>query len=158
MARAHPTRIGRPQSVNTAVLLRDAFTVINAVVPGRLAARGHEAIREAHGVVFQFLDRDGTTVSVLAERAGMTKQAMAELVAHLEQHGYVRRTPDPGDGRAKLVLLTAKGREIIAIAEGLVPEMESRLIGALGRSRWQQLRDDLQTIHQLFVGDRSDSS
>ena len=43
-------------------------------------------------------DDTGTTVSLLAERARMTKQAMAELVRHLEAHGYVRRVPDPTDG------------------------------------------------------------
>jgi DNA-binding MarR family transcriptional regulator len=45
----------------------------------------------------------GTTVSVLAERAQITKQSMAGLVRHLEQHGYVERRPDPRDRRAKLV-------------------------------------------------------
>lgn len=153
MATPHRSTSGSSPPTNTAVQLRDAFTAINAVVPRRLAARGHGAIREAHGVVFQFLDSDGTTVSGLADRAGMTKQAMAELVAYLEHHGYVRRTPDPDDRRAKLVLLTDKGQEVIAIAQGLVPELEDRLISALGRSRWQQLRHDLHTICELFVED-----
>lgn len=151
MARARSAAPGGGEPVNTAVLLREAFTAIDAVVPRRLAERGHEAVREAHGAVFQFLDDEGTTVSALAERAGMTKQAMAELVAHLEQRGYVQRVPDPDDRRAKLVLLSAEGQEVVAIARSLVPELEDRLIGALGRSRWQQLREDLQTIHDLFV-------
>lgn len=150
MTRPRPKVSGPPQA-NTAVLMREAFAAINAVVPGRLASRGHDAIRQAHGDVFQFLDPEGTTVSTLAQRAGMTKQAMAELVAYLEQHGYVRRERDPGDRRAKLVLLTSKGRQVMSIVEGLLPEMENRLIAALGRSRWQQLRDDLQTIPALFA-------
>jgi DNA-binding MarR family transcriptional regulator len=153
MARARPVRSGRPRPVNTAVLLRDAFAVINGVVPLRLAEQGYAAVRGAHGVVFQYLDDDGTTVSALADRAQMTKQAMAELVLHLEQHDYVRRVPDPRDHRAKLVQPTEKGREVIAIAQGLVPEMERRLIQALGRTRWQELRKDLETIQDLFGGD-----
>ena len=150
MATARAVTSGGPRPVNTAVLLRDAFAVIDGVVPVRLAEQGHPAVRAAHGVVFQYLDDDGTTVSALADRAQMTKQAMAELVLHLEQHGYVRRVPDPKDGRAKLVRLTEKGREVIDIAQGLVPEMERRLISALGRRRWQELRKDLQTIQELF--------
>ncbi len=146
-----PRTVGQPEPVNTAVLLREALTAINAVVPLRLAAHGHEAVRAAHGAVFQYLDQDGTTVSALAERAGMTKQAMAELVAHLEQRDYVRRVPDPTDRRAKLVLLSARGQEVVAIVRGLVPEMEDRLVDALGRARWQRLRDDLHTIHDLFA-------
>ena len=153
MARPRTTATATAQSdpVNTAVLLREAFTVINSVVPLRLAQQGHEAIREAHGVVFQYLDQDGTTVSALAQRAGMTKQAMTELVAYLEQRDYVRRVPDPHDRRAKLVLLSAKGQDVLRIALGLVPEMEKRLIDALGRPRWQELREDLQTIHDAFA-------
>ena len=85
----------KPARDNTAVLLRDAYLVIERVVPLRLAERGHGAFRVAHGAVFQHVDESGTTVSVLAERAGMTKQAMAELVQYLEEHGYVRRGPDP---------------------------------------------------------------
>ncbi len=138
---------------NTAVLLRQAYVAIDRQVPARLAAAGHGAIRVAHGAVLQHLDSAGTTVSALAERAGMTKQAMAELVQHLEAHGYVRRVPDPGDRRAKLVQPTDRGREVIAIATGLAPELEKRLVKALGRSRWRALRDDLCTIKRLFHED-----
>lgn len=135
---------------NTAVLLRDAYLVIERVVPLRLAERGHGVIRVAHGSVFQHLDEGGTTVSALAERAGMTKQAMAELVHYLEAHGYLRRGPNPEDRRAKLVKLTDLGREVVAIVLSLVPEMEDRIIDALGTSRWRALRTDLRTIQTLF--------
>jgi DNA-binding MarR family transcriptional regulator len=136
--------------VNTAVLLREASTAIDQVVPLRLAEVGHGAVRAAHGPVFQHLDDDGTTVSALAQRAGTTKQAMAELVQHLERHGYVRRVPDPTDGRAKLVQLTDTGRDVMAIVQELVPRMEKRLLEALGQSRWRQLRNDLQEVQGLF--------
>ena len=150
LARETSRTPGQPNPDNTAVLLRQAYVVIDRLVPARLAEVGHSAIRVAHGAVLQNLDEGGTTVSALAERAGMTKQAMAELVQYLERHGYVRRAPDPADRRAKLVVPTDQGREVIAIASGLVPEMERRLIEELGRSRWRQLRDDLRTIDRLF--------
>jgi len=147
--RAHET--SSPAALgNTAVLLREAYVVIERVVPLRLAERGHGAIRVAHGAVFQHLDEGGTTVSALAERAGMTKQAMSELTHYLEGHGYVRREPDPEDRRAKLVKLTDLGREVVAIVLGLVPEMEDRIIDALGKSRWRALRTDLRKIQCIF--------
>jgi DNA-binding MarR family transcriptional regulator len=118
-----------------------------------LAVAGHGAIRGAHGAVLEHLDPAGSTVSALAERAGMTKQAMADLVVYLEGHGYVRRVPDPGDRRAKLVQPTDQGQEVMAIALSLAPELEKRLIKELGRSRWRQLRDDLRTIERLFTTD-----
>jgi DNA-binding MarR family transcriptional regulator len=149
---------GRAVPDNTAVLLREAYMVIERVVPLRLAERGHSAIRVAHGAVFQHLDEGGTTVSVLAERAGMTKQAMAELVQYLEGHSYLRRESDPGDRRAKLVKLSDLGRDVAAIVLGLVPEMEDRIIDALGTSRWRALRNDLRTIQSIFEPDSSAAS
>ena len=76
----------------------------------------------------------------------MTKQAMAELVAHLEKHGYVERRPDPGDRRAKLVVPTDRGRDVLAIAQSLVPEVERQLADLLGPRRAAQLQDDLDRI------------
>jgi DNA-binding MarR family transcriptional regulator len=67
-------------------------------------------------------------------------------VLHLENQGYVTRTPDPGDRRAKLVIPTERGREVVSIAQGLVPEIEERLSQLLGADRVQALREDLETI------------
>jgi DNA-binding MarR family transcriptional regulator len=139
----------RPRaSGNLGVALREAFIAVNDLVLSRLAAQGPTAIRAAHGAVFQYLDDAGTTVSLLAERAQMTKQAMAELVVYLKAHGYVTRTPDPDDRRAKLVVPTARGREVIAVAQGLVPELEARVTGHLSADRLRALREDLEIIRR----------
>jgi DNA-binding MarR family transcriptional regulator len=135
---------------NTAVLLRDAFVALNGLVVPRLVERGFADVRPAHNAVFQYLDGTGTTVSALAERAAMTKQAMGELVSHLEQRGYVDRIPDPNDRRAKLVRPTAKGREVYAVVRELIPELEQRLAETIGPDRVRQLRRDLQTIRETF--------
>jgi DNA-binding MarR family transcriptional regulator len=128
--------------------MREVFVALNDIVVARLAERGHDVVRPAHGAVFQYLDDTGTTVSVLAERAQMTKQAMAELVQHLESHGYLTRVPDPEDRRAKLVLPTERGHEVIAIAQGLVPELEGQVTKLLGVDRTRALRKDLETIRR----------
>jgi DNA-binding MarR family transcriptional regulator len=146
MSTRRPITAGRERPTNLAVLMREAFVALNDVVIARLTERGHAEVRSAHGAVFQYLDDTGTTVSVLAERAQMTKQAMAELVRHLEIHGYVTREPDPDDRRAKLVTPTARGREVIIIAQELVPELEGRVSNVLGANRMQALRHDLEAI------------
>jgi DNA-binding MarR family transcriptional regulator len=134
------------------VLLRDAYLTLNDLVIARLAEKGHAAVRPAHSAVFQHLDDTGTTVSTLAARAQMTKQAMAELVGHLERHGYVVRVPDPTDRRAKLVQPTAAGREVVAIAQALVPEVERHVDAALGADRVRALRHDLQVLLEARLG------
>jgi DNA-binding MarR family transcriptional regulator len=143
-----PSLAGERRPANLAVLLREAFVALNDLAIDRLAERGHGTVRPAHAAVFQYLDDTGTTVSLLAERARMTKQAMAELVQHLETHGYVRRVPDPADRRAKRVLPTERGLEVIAVAQGLAPEIEARLTSLIGADRMHALRDDLDTIRR----------
>jgi DNA-binding MarR family transcriptional regulator len=151
LARSIPEREDARYATNTAVLLREAFVALNGQVVPRLVERGFSDVRPAHNAVFQYLDATGTTVSTLAERAEMTKQAMAELVAHLEDRGYVDRVPDPADRRAKLVRPTAKGRRVYAVVREMVPEMEQRLAEVIGATRMRQLRRDLQTIQETFA-------
>ena len=137
----------RPARVNLGLLLREPYRIGNEELHRRIAERGHAAIRAPHGNVFAFLDDDGTRVSELAARAQITKQSMAELVAHLERHGYVERVPDPADRRAKLVRPTARGDEVYAIAREVVADLEHRLVRRLGADRVAMLRELLQEVN-----------
>lgn len=149
MSRRIPVTSGSERPRNLAVVMREAFIALNDLVLIRLAEHGHAEVRAAHSAVFEYLDDDGTTVSTLAERAQVTKQAMAELVHHLEDHGYLIRVPDPADRRAKLVLPTDRGREVSAIAqELLVPELEGLAREVVGSGRMHALHDDLEAIRR----------
>jgi len=102
----------REPEVNTTYLLGRAHKVLNERIRGGVVAAGHP-IRPAHSAVFVSIDRAGSRLTHLAERAAMTPQAMGELVDDLERDGYVRRTPHPTDRRAKLIVLTAKGARCV---------------------------------------------
>jgi DNA-binding MarR family transcriptional regulator len=148
MASKLPRR-GEERPTNLTTLLREAYVSLNGLAVARLAECGHEAVRPAHGAVFQYLDNTGTTVTVLAERAQMTKQAMAELVAQLETHGYVIRVSDPNDQRAKLVLPTARGQELFTVVQKLAPKMEQRIRSMVGKKRARELCTDLKKLRRL---------
>ena len=137
--RAHPENLG--------ILLREPFRIASARLHDRFAERGHPEVRAPHGNVLQFLDAGGTRVSVLAERAQMTKQSMAELVAHLEHHGYVERVPDPQDRRAKLVRATARGQEVYEIAREFVIDVEAEWTAKLGERKIATLRRLLKELN-----------
>jgi DNA-binding MarR family transcriptional regulator len=141
-----PKTSARAAPENLAILLREPFRAMTDLLHARLAEAGHPEVRPAHGNVLQFLDDEGSRVSVLAERAGMTKQSMAELVAHLERHGYVERVPDPADRRAKLVRATPRGREVFAIARDVVAEVTARVTERLGERRVRELRALLEEL------------
>src|SRR3712207_8087895 len=119
-----PDTTARAAPPNLGVLLREPFLALTEHIHRRLAEHGHPEVRPAHGAVFPFLDDAGTRVSVLAERAQVTKQSMAELVIHLERHGYVERIPDPTDRRAKLGRAAARGHEPYAMAPQVVGRLE----------------------------------
>ena len=149
-----PDTSARRAPENLAILLREPFVAMSDGLMRRLAASGHPEVRYAHGAVFQYLDDAGTRVSDLAARARITKQSMAELVAHLERHGYVERVPDPGDRRAKLVRATARGREVFAIARAAMEDVDARLDAALGPARVRELRVLLEDV-RTALGDGS---
>jgi len=116
----------------------------------RLAERGHPEVRFAHGNVLQYLDDDGTRIGVLAERAGVSKQAMAQLVTHLERHGYVERSVDPADRRAQLIRATDRGREVFALAREFMAEIDARLEQRLGPADKRRLRELLEALNDAL--------
>lgn len=127
-------------------LLRLPYQALQAGVYGALADRGFADIRIAHSAVFRHLDREGTRLTVLAERAGMTKQSMAYLVESLGEAGYLTSGADPHDGRAKRVQLTRRGEQAMAALVDLSARFESRLAAHLGTARMTRLRGLLEDV------------
>jgi len=136
-----------PERRNLGLLLREPYRIGSEQLHRRIAERGHPEVRAPHGNVFEYLDADGTSVSELARRAQMTKQSMADLVAHLERHGYVERVADPSDGRVKLVRATARGEEVYAVARDVVAELEAVWAARLGEAKMGRLRALLEELN-----------
>jgi DNA-binding MarR family transcriptional regulator len=143
-----PSTDARRRPENLGILLREPFRLASEQLHERFAERGHPEVRAPHGNVLQYLDDSGTRVSVLAQRAQITKQSMAELVEHLERHGYVERVPDPEDRRAKLVRATGRGEEVYAIAREFVAELEADWTRRLGKTKMSQLRRLLEELNE----------
>ena len=75
----------------------------------RLAVLGFDGLTPAFASVMPLLDAKGSRATVLAQKAGVTKQAMSQLVKLLEQRDYVEQVADPTDTRAKVIRLTKRG-------------------------------------------------
>jgi DNA-binding MarR family transcriptional regulator len=122
-------------------LLRRPYETLSERVYGALAAKGFPDIRPAHSGVFRHIALSGSRVSELADRGRMTKQSMAYLVDSLADGGYVTIVPDPADGRAKLVRLTPRGREVWAALVALSREVEEDFAARLEPGKMATLRD-----------------
>jgi DNA-binding MarR family transcriptional regulator len=112
----------------------------------RLRERGYPELRMGFTTLLPHLDRvHGTRVTVLAERMGVTKQAAGQMVKQLEEAGHVSRQPDPADGRASLVSLTASGFAVLLAGLEVFAELESELEQVLGTAQMSDFKHAAQT-------------
>ena len=111
-----------------------------------LVAGGFTDHRAVHHRAMAHVTFEGIRVTELAERSGVTKQAMSELVADLVRLGYLQGTPDPNDGRAKLIQFTSRGRGAVKTAMMAFARMEADLADALGSSELETLRRSLLVL------------
>ncbi|NLG46765.1 MarR family transcriptional regulator [Gordonia sp. (in: high G+C Gram-positive bacteria)] len=110
---------------------------------------GFTDITPAQARLLQRIGRDGTRVTELAEAAQVTKQTASFLVDQLERAGYVRRTPDPADARARLVHIADRAETVRPVADAAVAEVEAEWRAHLGARRWDQLRAALTDLRAL---------
>jgi DNA-binding MarR family transcriptional regulator len=83
---------------------------------------------------------------ILAQRAGMSRQSMSNLVRELETAGYVDVQPDPEDGRAARVRLTARSEQFCLDAANVISEVEAEWAERLGDPHLNHLRRSLHTL------------
>jgi DNA-binding MarR family transcriptional regulator len=111
-----------------------------------MGRRGHDDLGRSDGVVFRMLNAGPRTVSDLAGRLEVTKQGMAQIIEDIERRGYVVRRPDPDDGRARLVELSARGRAALEVARQFHRDYERRLLAAHGPDAIRTLRSLLEDM------------
>jgi DNA-binding MarR family transcriptional regulator len=116
-------------------LLQLAHDVFDRELYPRMHAAGYGDLRPGHGCVFGTITPEGERLTVLAERANLTKQAVGEVVSDLERAGYVERVPDPHDGRAKIIRLTKRGEDAWTLGHSYLDEIRQRWSERYGKER-----------------------
>jgi DNA-binding MarR family transcriptional regulator len=106
----------------------------------KLHVRGHDGLSLAHMNLIANLDLNGTRITTLAERIGISKQAAGHLVLDLEQRTYVARAVDPADRRATIVTFTDAGWNFLRDAHQVKQEIEAEYREILGEQGMQNLR------------------
>ena len=128
---------------NFAPALAAAGRTLIATMMAKLASCGFTDVTPAFSSLMPLLDATGARPSTLAQRAGITKQAMSQLVRELEVRGYVEQVPDSTDTRAKIVRLTKRGVALHAASAEVRLDLQSVAVAKLGKSRVSRLRRDL---------------
>jgi DNA-binding MarR family transcriptional regulator len=164
----HPTALPEPSSAeraddfrsrleaakreSTLQVLFKVARLLDETALERIAARhAGQRLRRSHTSLFPHIALEGTRITELADRLGITKQAVSKLVDDLEAVGVLTREPDPEDARARRVQFTKRGKE--GFFEGLtvLRGLEQELAGWVGNKRMKQLRTTLLTIQDRLA-------
>src|SRR5262245_1627539 len=111
------TRLYRPMA--------RAMRVYNRRIVDGLQARGLTDFSAAFPPFLSNLDVEGTRIGVLAQRAGVTRQAAGQMLREIARCGYVDLKRAPDDARAMIVRFTPKGRRLLAAVFELVEAIEA---------------------------------
>jgi DNA-binding MarR family transcriptional regulator len=122
-------------------LLRVPAQAIHRRIIKELNAEGYKELREPHMAVLQFPGPDGVRPGTLAERAGMSKQAMNQLLRSLEGLGYITRSDAPEEGRARIIRFTKRGRSAYAKVHDILRDIEREWSSELGPKAFAQLKE-----------------
>ncbi len=108
--------------------------------------RGFTDITLFHTVLISNLDTEGAQITAIAEKAGITKQAMGQLANELEKKGYVQKTKSTEDSRAYLIMFTERGKDALIAAYDVKVIIEKEYKELLGIENLEVLRDVLKAL------------
>ena len=131
---------------NLGYLLVKASQRWNELLRERFVACGFAEVRPAYGsVLLPLFEEDGLRMGEIATRSRLSKQTMTTLVRAAERAGLVTSERDPGDGRASLVRLTARGRAFHPVADEVLAELDLLVAAHVSHV-------DLQSTHAVLKG------
>ena len=130
-----------PEHMLIGALLRVPAQAIHRRIISELNAAGFHELRVPHMAVLQFPGPDGVRPGVLAERAGISKQAMNQLLRSLEALDYLERSAAAEEGgRARIVRLTRRGRAAYAKIHEILRDIEREWSAELGARSFTGLK------------------
>ena len=131
---------------NVRRLLVAATRSINRHITLELQQRGYERTRPGHAALLANLDFQGNSVTEIADRAHISKQAMANLAIELEDMGLITRKPSDSDGRMLMLRFTRAGKALVRASVGIVDEFEAALSAKIGERTFAALKRGLAAI------------
>jgi DNA-binding MarR family transcriptional regulator len=142
LASGHPdlSSLDRVRHEHLGWLLGRADLLFAEGVTRAMHERGFAGIRLVHIALNRNVDENGTRISEIARRAGMTKQATGQLVAEFVELGYIRLIPDPDDGRAKVARYTAKGKRLLVAIVASIEQTEDAVSEKIGPTQLAALK------------------
>jgi len=145
MSRADQLRNdGAPPAIGG--LLRLAWQTHRDRIYERITAAGFPNVTRAQFELIRWPGIDGLRPGEVAQLAGLSKQTVNDLLGELERNGYINRHSQPGDRRARVVRLTARGKELHRTAHETSRALEATWAASIGAKRFAALRSTLEDM------------
>ncbi len=129
-------------------MLRDVWQWVRDQMYAGVVAAGYDDLSAAHVGLWRYPGLEELRPSQVADRVGITKQSVNDLLGHLEQHGYILRVPDLVDGRARMIRLTPKGRRLQQTIYAEAGAAQLRIEEILGSRQFTQLHHSLELLSE----------
>lgn len=137
---------------STIQLLFKAARLLNERAIATVRTRTKAPLRTAHTTLLPHVGFEGTRLTELAAKLGVTKQAAGQLVDELVELGHLERVPDPADARAKLIRYSKRGKAGLLEGLAILRELEGELVEVVGKEALGTMHDALAKIvhHELL--------
>ncbi|MDH6706606.1 DNA-binding MarR family transcriptional regulator [Kitasatospora sp. MAA19] len=148
---AAPTALGEGNEMDRPAVTGTSLLYLVKRTELAVRARLDELLKPAGITALQYtaltvLERhDGISAAQLARDSFVTAQSMADMIRTLEGRGLIRREPNPGNRRERLVLLAEPGRHLLAEYAASTRELEARMVAGLTAEEADRFRESLNT-------------
>ncbi len=139
-------RLEATKAASAIQLLFKAARLLNDRAIARVRERTRRPVRVTHTALLPHIDLEGTRLTDLARRMGVTKQATLQLVDELVELGMLERVPDPSDARAKLVRFSKRGRQGLFEGLSILRELEDEIRGHVGEAKMKAFHEVLAVV------------
>jgi DNA-binding MarR family transcriptional regulator len=139
-----------PTDLLIGAMLRVPAQAIHHRIIYELNASGFDDLSLPHIAVLQYPGPDGARPGKLAERAGMSKQAMNQLLRSLEAMGYLVRRDETDGGRSRIVRFTPRGKAAFTRITEILRQIEHEWSTELGAREFGQLK---KLLYRIWLSD-----
>lgn len=146
VSKAYRDKLEAEKARRTVQLLFKAARLLNEQAIERIRLRTDQPVRVTHTTVLPHIDLEGTRLTELARRLGVTKQAAGQIVDELEEMGFLERVADPKDARAKLVRYSKKGQAAMLDGLQVLGEIEAEMRDVVGEAKMRTIHEALAAV------------
>ena len=129
---------------NLAQLILRALYWVEDGMQANYARRGGSKLTHAQSLVMMNIGEGIRRPSAIAERLGVSRQAVHQSVTELNRLGLIELVADPDDRRATIARLSKKGEPLRVLAIEVLEDLEAELARRIGKREVAQFRRALE--------------